>query len=162
MVVEAQHATPSTFSSALIDAPFAYMQISTETGDYIAEIVHLKDGIRRPTIRCVKSCKSKSNLSDNIDYIPVSMSLMGDLTPTLLVTTWASGSAYRVFTYRIADSGVDRVLALSSWTVPFFGVNTRYRYIAVTEGTSRFDRRWITYIWRGGRFARKPGYPAVR
>lgn len=162
MMVEAQHVAPSTFSSVLVKTPFAYMPISTGSGDFIAEIFYLKDDIRRLTIHCVKLCKSKSIFSDNIDYIPVSMSVTGDLAPTLLVTTWASGSAYRVFTYRIADSGVDRVLALSSCTVPYFGVNTRYRYIAVTEGTSRFDRRWITYVWRGGHFVRKPGYPAVR
>jgi len=41
MMVEAQHVAPSTFSSVLVKTPFAYMPISTGSGDFIAEIFYL-------------------------------------------------------------------------------------------------------------------------
>ncbi len=149
-------------SISVVAEPFARISISGDTADFIAQIGYEARGISRVLIRCVDGCKKPISYVDHIDCVPISVSVAGDLSPTLLVTTWGSGSAYRVFVYSVQDMGVSRVLSQYSWAVPFFGVNDHHRYVVVTQGQSRFEQHWITYYWRGNRFVRRRGYPTAR
>jgi hypothetical protein len=76
--------------------------------------------VRELTIRCRSDCAGGSPYHEEMFDSPISAFRLWDGSPDL-ITTWASGSAYVVRIYHIADDKITKVLDQGTKSAPQFG-----------------------------------------
>jgi hypothetical protein len=73
------------------------------------------------TIRCLGNCPSRISYREELIDSPISAFRLWDGSPDF-ITIWASGSAYWVRIYRVADGTIRKVLDQATKSAPGFGV----------------------------------------
>jgi len=142
-------ATPPPLASLRMDLEHFVMQATVIDGDAGATL----------TIECVKGCARPATLTDQAGDTPLGLFMPFDAVPVLM-STWSSGSAYRIRAYRLTSDGIVRVLDASSLAAPSVVVTREGRLEVLaterpTDGATRTAARSVTWVWQTDRFTKK-------
>ena len=136
--------------------PLSYLVLTGDDVEFDAAItdVQLKGQTERTlNIVCQKGCASNVSFLERVDDYPLGMFRLSD-QEDILLTTWVSGSAYKVRGYHLTGARVDKVLDVSSATTPTITLDlTGHSVITVTSRpTSQSKLKINTWIWVDNRY----------
>ncbi len=157
---------PLLMAAALAGAP-----VPESGGELLAQLRVLLDGPemvvavrdRTPEARvfsvdCVANCAARVRFEEAGEGYPLGLYQPSDSQPIVL-SVWATGSAYRVRAHRLAAGGVTRVLDAATLGLPDIRVAANGIEVRTTERrterSARDAARTILWTWRGGRFVRR-------
>lgn len=135
-------------------------------GDAEFRAAVVAEGARGPvlSITCSIGCPAPLRYTEAVDNV-LGLFQLSD-AEGLLLSTWATGSAYRVRAYRVTAGSVTKVLDASSLgtvgLVPARGGLTIQTTERRTERSPRSRQQTVSWRWTGTRFVRQQPSPTAR
>jgi hypothetical protein len=141
--------------------PLSYLVLQgdeTEFDAVVADVKHSNGSERTLNIVCQKGCSGKVEFSERIDDFPLGLFRLSDVDD-IMVTTWVSGSAYKVRVYSMSNKEIKKVLDVNSISTPTVTTDTRGHAMIVTfasRASGRGHSAQKIWRWRGGTFVSAP------
>jgi hypothetical protein len=141
---------------------FASLRFYADAGNFLANIGEKHSNKSKYStnllkIACISDCKSATYYEEKIDDYPIGLFRASD-DDDLLISTWASGSAYVIRVYKIQAGLITKVLDQHSLGVPEVTGSEKFDLTIVTTAKSGrgdldapINAKWR---WDGNKFSR--------
>jgi hypothetical protein len=143
-------------SQSVETRPLSYLVLQGDTYEFDAAVTDVtKNGAteRALNIVCQKGCSGDVKLFERIEDFPLGLFRMSDESD-LLLTTWVSGSAYKLRGYNLTKSRIYKVIEVGSVSQPTISSNKGHLSITVSpmhaSGRTKIIQK--TYLWDGKSF----------
>ncbi|MFK3890507.1 hypothetical protein [Sphingomonas sp. NPDC079357] len=147
-------AVPALLASTV--PPVASLRVNGERSTFSVAVEESASTGYDIRIKCVSSCAQPIDFSEAIGDVP--MGLFSRDQDDLVFSLWSSGSAYRVRVWQVSDTGVRKVVELSSRGRPDFLTDgagrSAIRTYEADSGVEPFKPVLRSFI--GGRFVVAP------
>ena len=112
---------------------------------------------RSLNIICSSGCKSSISLIEEFDDEPLGIFKLSDQNSVIYVTA-SAGSAYRIRAYLLKETGISRILEVSSLSPPQITTENNKETVSVTIRRSEksLDVLKESLVWNGGSFNIRP------
>jgi hypothetical protein len=133
----------------------ASLRVETERSTFMAKVDYGTGYEIR--FACVDRCRHPLVYREDIGLLPLGLFNRDD-EAGLVYSLWAGGVAYRVYVWRVTDTGVKRVFAQASRGRPnFLSDGQGNEVIEIFEGPNNMHVHPVRWTWRGNRFVHTAG-----